>query len=93
MLSSCVYTFADEISAEILMPQPKTILLAEDDENDVILIQRAFAEAGVSEPIQVGAMARKRWLTSVVMESLRTATGTLFPACCCWIWRWAAGAD
>jgi CheY-like chemotaxis protein len=34
------------------MPQAGTILLAEDDENDVILIQRAFADAGVREEVR-----------------------------------------
>jgi CheY-like chemotaxis protein len=34
------------------MPQGKTILLAEDEENDILLIQRAFAEAGFPEPVR-----------------------------------------
>jgi CheY-like chemotaxis protein len=35
------------------MRAAKPILLAEDDENDAILIQHAFADAGVDQPLQV----------------------------------------
>jgi CheY-like chemotaxis protein len=35
------------------MPEKSTILLVEDDENDVILIQRAFQKAGLSYPLKV----------------------------------------
>jgi CheY-like chemotaxis protein len=34
---------------------PATILLVEDDPNDVLLVQRAFRRAGVDSPIQVVA--------------------------------------
>jgi CheY-like chemotaxis protein len=35
------------------MRRDKPILLAEDDENDAILIQHAFADAGVDQPVYV----------------------------------------
>lgn len=37
----------------MLNPESKTILLAEDDDNDVILIRRAFEKSRLNNPIQV----------------------------------------
>jgi CheY-like chemotaxis protein len=35
------------------MSAERTILLAEDDENDVLFLQRAFAQAGITTPLQI----------------------------------------
>ncbi|MHC4091588.1 MAG: response regulator [Planctomycetota bacterium] len=36
-----------------MIPQAETILLVEDDSNDVLLIQRAFSKAKLANPLQV----------------------------------------
>jgi len=35
------------------MPNPATILLAEDDENDVFLVRRAFAATGITDSLHI----------------------------------------
>ncbi|HVS52148.1 MAG TPA: response regulator [Opitutaceae bacterium] len=35
------------------MKKPCTVLLVEDDENDVVLLQHAFREVGLSNPLQI----------------------------------------
>ena len=37
------------------MPDTLTILLAEDDETDVLLLKRAFVEVGIANPVEVVA--------------------------------------
>lgn len=59
------------------------ILLAEDDDNDVLLLKRAFKEAGIGNPLHVACDGQETidWLSGVERFTDRQQ----FPLPCLWI--------